>query len=133
MSRKGNCGAAAGVVLFCLTAAVLGVIWRTSRPQTAPGEKHITVEVIHSGGSRAEFSYDTDEEYLGAVLVSEGLISGSEGMYGLYVETVDGETADYGADNGWWRLSCNGEDSLVGADAVVINDGDRFTWIYTAG
>lgn len=133
MNWKKGRGAAAGVVLFCLLAAGLGVIWRMSRPQTAPGEKHIVVEVIHSGGARTEFSYHTDEEYLGAVLVSEGLISGSEGMYGLYVETVDGETADYSADSGWWRLSCNGEDSRVGADAVVINDGDRFTWIYTTG
>lgn len=125
--------AAAGVVLFCLLAVILGLIWHSSRPETVSGEKHITVEVLHGDGSLAEFAYDTGEEYLGAVLLDEGLISGSEGAYGLYVETVDGETADYARDGSWWKLSCNGEDSQTGVDAVVIHDGDHYTWTYTSG
>ena len=126
-------GAAAGVVLFCALAVLLGVIWLSARPKTVSGEKHITVEIVHSDLSEAEFAYDTSEEYLGALLLSEGLIAGSEGAYGLYVETVDGETADYAVDGGWWRLSCNGEDSAVGVDAVVIHDGDQYAWTYTTG
>ncbi len=133
MSKQKKIGAAVGVALFLVLAVVLGVIWRTTRPEPVSGGKHITVEVIHSDGSEAQFTYDTDEEYLGTVLVNEGLISGSESDYGLCVETVDGETADFAADGSWWKLSCNGEDSQVGVDSVVINDGDRYTWTYTAG
>jgi len=133
MDRKKKFGAAAGVILFLVLAVVLGAVWIASRPETSPGEKRITVEVVHKDGGRAEFSYDTGEEYLGPVLVNEGLISGSEGAYGLYVETVDGETADYSADGGWWKLSCNGEDAQVGVDSVPVNDGDRYTWTYTTG
>ncbi len=133
MDRRKKFGAAAGVAIFLALAVALGLIWRVSRPDTAAGEKHITVEVVHKNGEEAEFSYDTDEEYLGTVLVNEGLISGSESAYGLYVETVDGETADYNADGSWWKLSCNGEDSQLGVDSVPVNDGDRYTWTYTIG
>lgn len=133
MSRQKKLGAAIGVALFLVLAAVLGVIWRTSRPEPASGDKHITVEVIHSDGSETQFTYDTGEEYLGTVLVNEGLISGSESEYGLFVETVDGETADFNADGSWWKLRCNGEDSQVGVDSVVIHDGDLYAWIYTVG
>lgn len=132
MNRK-KFGAAAGIVLFLALAVVLGLIWQATRPGTAAGEKHITVEVVHKNGDEAEFSYDTNEEYLGTVLVNEGLISGNQSAYGLYVETVDGETADYNADGSWWKLSCNGEDSQLGVDSVPVNDGDRYTWTYTIG
>lgn len=133
MNTKKRFGPAAGVVLFLALAVVLGVIWRVSRPGTAQGEKHITVEVVHKDGSEAEFTYETDEAYLGAVLAGEELISGSQGAYGLYVETVDGETADYSVDGGWWKLSCNGEDAQTGVDSVPVHDGDRYTWTYATG
>ena len=131
MTKRRLYGPAAGAVLFCLLAILLAAVWHSSRPAPASGEKHISVEVLHGDGSTAEFSYDTNEEYLGPLLLEEGLISGSEGAYGLYVETVDGETADYGADGSWWKLSCNGEDSQVGVDTVVIQDGDQYAWTYT--
>lgn len=131
MYNKKNRLVMAGVAAFCALAVLLAVIWTASRPETEAGEKHITVEVVHGDSSTAEFAYDTNEEYLGALLVREGLISGTEGAYGLYVETVDGETADYAADNSWWKLSCNGEDSQVGVDEVALRDGDQFTWTYT--
>lgn len=131
MNRKKNRRALAGAAAFCVLAILLAVIWQTSRPETEAGEKHITVVVVHSHNTTATYTYDTDEEYLGPLLVSEGLISGSEGAYGLYVDTVDRETADYAADNSWWKLSRNGEDSQVGVDEVVIHDGDQYTWTYT--
>lgn len=131
MEKKKKIGAAAGVALFCVLAIVFAVIWQITRPQPVEGGKHITVEVVHSDGSTAEFTYDTDEEYLGTLLLDKGLISGSNSEYGLYVETVDGETADFNADGSYWWLSCNGEDAQTGVDLVVINDGDRYTWTYT--
>lgn len=123
----------AAVALFCVLAAALTAVWLGTHPDVWAGEKHITVEVVHGDGSSAEFTYDTKEEYLGALLLEEGLIAGSQGTYGLYVDTVDGETADYDANGSWWKLSCNGEDSLLGVDSVPIKDGDRYTWSYTVG
>lgn len=118
---------------FCALALGLRQVWQASLPETAEGSKTVMVEVTHADGSSAEFTYQTDLEHLGELLQQEGLISGSEGPYGLYVETVDGETVDYAKDQSWWRLTCNGEDVVTGVDAVVLHDGDRYEWFCTAG
>lgn len=132
MKRKYLCGII-GAAVFCALAFGLWRVWRSSLPETAEGSKAVAVEVTHADGSTAEFTYHTDLEYLGGLLQQEGLISGSDGPYGLFVETVDGETVDYARDQSWWRLTCNGEDVTTGADAVVLHDGDRYGWFYTIG
>lgn len=119
-----------GVACFCVLALVLAAVWQMNRPDTDGGTKHIKVEVVHGDGNTAEFEYDTDQEYLGKVLQENGLISGSEGEYGLFVDTVDGETAD-SHGGAWWRLTCNGTEAETGADSVALHDGDEFCWIYT--
>lgn len=132
MKKKYLYGVIAAAV-FCLLALGLRHIWQSSLPETAAGAKTVTVEVTHADGSTAEFTYQTDLEYLGELLQQEGLISGSPGDFGLFVETVDGETVDYATNQSWWRLTCNGQDALTGADAVVLHDGDRYGWFYTIG
>lgn len=132
MKRKYVYGAAAAAV-FCVLALVLWRVWQSSRPAAMEGEKTVTVEVIHSDGAVAEFTYCTELEYLGELLQQEGLISGSDSEYGLFVDTVDGETVDYARDQSWWRLTCNGEDAGTGADTAVLQDGDVYGWIYTTG
>ena len=122
-----------GAAAFCGLAILLAVVWKASQPPAESGEKQVTVEVIHSGGGQAEFTYETDLEYLGQLLREEGLISGTESEYGLFVDTVDGETADYSLNGSWWRLSCNGTDAETGVDGVALHDGDTYTWTYTVG
>ncbi|MBD5098887.1 MAG: DUF4430 domain-containing protein [Clostridiales bacterium] len=119
--------------IFVVLAVVLALVWHFTRPAPAVGAKHITVEVIHKDESTKTFTYDTDEEYLAEVLVAEGLISGDEGEFGLYVKTVDGETADYDVDQSWWALSINGEFAQTGVSATPVYDGDAYTWTYTVG
>ena len=123
----------AAAAVFCALAFGLWRVWQSSLPETAEGEKTVTVEVTHGDGSTAEFTYQTDLEYLGELLAQEGLISVTPGDYGLFVETVDGETVDYARDQSWWRLTQNGQDVTTGADAVVLRDGDRYGWFYTSG
>ncbi len=118
---------------FVVLAAVLALVWRSTRPAPAEGAKHITVEVVHKDGGAKTFTYHTDAEYLGQVLVDAGLISGDSSEFGLYVTTVDGETADYDADQSWWALSVNGEFAQTGVDATPVRDGDAYTWTYTIG
>ena len=125
--------AVAGTVVFCALAVLLLVIWNQYRPAAVEGEKSVTVKVIHGDGTEKSFSYRTDEEYLGTLLEAEGLISGTASQYGLFVDTVDGETASYEKDGAWWKLSCNGEDAQTGADSLVLTDGSIYTWSYTVG
>ena len=116
---------------LCLIVAVMWAVWNFTRPNSNTELKQITVEVCHKDETCNTFTYETDAEYLGEFLLEEGLISGTEGAYGLFVDTVDGESADYSVDGGWWQLLCNGESSATGADAVVLEDGSLYTWLYT--
>lgn len=121
------------VVAFCAAVLVLLGVWHSTRPEAQTGVKSITVEVVHKDGSETSFAYETDLEYLGELLKREGLISGTEGQYGIFVDTVDGEAAVWEVDGGWWSLACNGEDAQTGVDDVVIEDGSVYTWTYRNG
>lgn len=118
------------IAAFCVLAALLLGIWISNRPMPANGEKAVTVEVFHKDGHAAEFSYQTDKQYLGDLLLAENLIAGTESVYGLFVDTVDGEAVS-GGD--WWKLSCNGEDAATGVSAVVLRDGDVYGFTYVEG
>lgn len=114
------------IAFLVVVAAVVGIYFAT-RPQTQEGAKEITVTVVHKDGTSKDFTYRTDEEYLGPVLTAEGLIVGEGGMY----NTVDGETADYAADQSYWALYVGEEYAMQGADETPIADGDVFKWVYT--
>ena len=123
---------AAAALLLVLAAALL-CVYHYVRPAAGAGSKRISVTVIHKDGSEKDFAYQTDAEYLSEVLLSEGLIVGEEGAYGLYVTTVDGEEADYAVDGGWWCLTKDGAEWTYGASATALADGDRYEWTYTVG
>lgn len=118
--------------LFLVLGILLTVFWLSTRTPPQGVTKNISVEVIHADGSEASFSYVTDHNYLGNLLEEEGLISGSDSPFGLFVETVDGETANYAEDGSWWQLLCNGEEVPTGVDGVTILDGAVYSWIFTA-
>lgn len=117
--KKAWLPAAALVVVALL---LLG-IWYVNRPQGQAGDKTITVEVVHADESSREFTYQTSEEFLGPVLIEEGLVQGEESTYGLFITTVDGETAE---GNQWWCITQDGQMVETGADTTPIADGDHF-------
>lgn len=119
-----------GAVVLVLAAA-MACIYLTTRPATSAGAKEITVEVVHADQSSKTFTYRTDAEMLGEVLLAEGLVQGEIGQYGLYINTVDGEDAIYENDGAYWALMVSGEYAVTGADATPIQDGDSFQLIYT--
>ncbi len=120
----------AAVALVAVVALMLG-IWLLTRPETQEGAKEITVTVVHKDGSEKVFTYHTDEEYLGPVLLSEGLVEGEQGPYGLYIKAVDGVTADFDVDQSYWSLYVGQEMAMQGADTTPIADGDSFRLVYT--
>lgn len=120
------------VALVACIAVVLG-IWMANRPETAAGSKEITVTVVHKDGTSKDFNYATDEEYLGPVLLEEGLAEGEEGPYGLTIYVVDGETADWNVDQSYWALFIGEEYATTGADGVALSDGGVYKLVYTIG
>lgn len=118
------------VALVAVLAIFIGVYFAT-RPATSQGAKTVTVEVVHKDGTEKTFTYHTDEEYLGKVLVDAGLVAGEDSQYGLMIQTVDGETADYNADGAYWAFYQGDEYALQGVDQTPIADGDAFRLVYT--
>ena len=114
----------AAAVLAVAAALMLG-LWYFNRPQARAGAKTVAVEVVHGDGASKEFSYNTPAEYLGELLVDEGLAQGEQGAYGLFITTVDGETARDSLRQ-WWCITKGGERVDTGADATPIADGDHF-------
>lgn len=121
-----GCGA---LVVACLLAAVLYI---QTRPGTTEGAKAIDVVVVHGDGSEATFQYQTDAEYLGDVLTENGLVEGTESSYGLFITTVDGETADDSLQQ-WWCITQEGEMLSTGADQTPIADGEQYELTLTEG
>ena len=121
-----GCGA---LVVACLLAAVLYI---QTQPGTTEGAKAIDVVVVHGDGTEATFQYQTDAEYLGDVLTENGLVEGTESSYGLFITTVDGETADDSLQQ-WWCITREGEMLSTGADQTPIADGERYELTLTKG
>ena len=120
------------VALIACVAVMLGIFVMT-RPETVAGSKTVTVTVVHKDGSEKVFTCKTDAEYLGTVLVDENIVAPNYGEVGLYIDTADGETADYNVDGGWWQVFIGEESAMVGADQIPIADGDTFKLVYTIG
>ena len=120
------------VVALAVVAAALVLVWRLTAPTGETGAKTVTVQVIHSDGTSKDFTVETEEAYLGPVLVSEAVVEDNQGPYGLYFFTADGETADEGAQE-WWKLTKDGEMVNTSADATPIADGDHFELTFMVG
>ena len=123
-----------GIAAVCLAAVivVLLLVWRMAAPKGTAGDKQITVEVVHGDGSSKDFDLKTQEEYLGPVLVAEGVVEDNQRAYGLYILTADGETAN--EDNQeWWQVTKGGEKLNTGADSTPIANGEHYELTLTVG
>lgn len=122
----------AAAVLVVLAAILAGVSF-AARPTTTAGAKTISVSVVHADGSEKQFRYHTDAEYLGPVLLKEGLVEGENGPYGLTISVVDGEKADWNENQSYWALYVGEDYAATGADSTPVKDGDSFKLVYTIG
>ena len=93
----------------------------------------ITVEVINSAGEHTDHTITTTASMLADALLEAGFVEGPVEEYGLYITTVDGETADWNTDQAYWALSQNGEYLMTGASDTPIHDGDHYELTYTKG
>lgn len=114
----------AGAVLALLVIAAL-LLFVFTRPAGGGGSKDIVFQVTHSDGSVKEFDISTDSENLRGALEQEGLISGEESSYGLYVTAIDGETADDSLSQ-WWCFTKDGVMLNTGVDDTMISDGEHY-------
>lgn len=124
-------------IIFALAAlaavlVVLFAVYYFTKEKTTAGSKTITVEVVHKDGKSVFFEYTTEKEYLGEVLTEEKLVDGENGEYGMFITTVDGETAD-DSNQEWWCITKAGEQLNTSADKTPIADGNKFELTLTVG
>ena len=118
---------------FLVLVGLFAGLYLSTRPDGVSGLKSVTVEVIHSDQSTKIFQFQTELEYLGDLLLSEGLVVGEQGAYGLYIKEVDGEVADYAVNKAYWALFHGDNYASQGADTTGMEDGDVFSLVYTVG
>jgi len=121
-------------VVLVLLVAVFAIVYTQLKPETHEGAKTITVEIVKGDAGTRTIEINTDAEYLRAAIdeFDDKLLAGSESEYGLYIQTVDGVTADSNATE-WWCLTQDGGDVFTGVDTTPIADGDKFEITLTVG
>lgn len=88
--------------------------------------KHLTVRIIADGFEEKTVTVDTDAANLRGALESvDGLISGEESQYGLFVTAVNGIAAD-SAKQQWWCFTRGGEQLMTGVDDTPVADGETY-------
>lgn len=130
MSKNKKRIIALALLLVLVAAAIFAYV--QFGPQAKAGDKTISVTVVHADSSEKEFEISTDAENLRDALEPEGIIEGSESEYGLFVTTVDGETADDSLQQ-WWCFTKSGESLMTGVDDTMIADGDSYEITLTTG
>ena len=107
------------VALLVLLVGFFGIKAITDK-DVQQGNKTITIEVVSNVDNLNEkIEIKTDEEKLGPALLNE---EGYEIVDGM-VTTVKGINLG-DSDSEYWHISINGEDSQVGANDLIIKDGD---------
>jgi len=121
-------------IVMALIAGLL-IVYFTCIQKPQEGSKTITINVEHLDKEKYKDSVitiKTDEEYLRKAVESIKLVDGTESEYGLWIKTVDKETAD-DAKQQWWSLYVNGEFGSFGIDEQPVADGDSFTFKLVEG
>lgn len=124
-----------GVIALVLVGVIFGAVYMIAGPKAQKGSKSYTLEVVDDQGEIKKYEGTTDAEYLREVmdeLAEEGGFSyeGTDGDYGLYIESVNGLVADYNTDGAYWSIYVNGEYGQYSADLQPIADGDEFRLAY---
>lgn len=129
MNKKKMAGIAVIVVLF----AVMGLVYSAFREKPVAGSKSVTLEVVDSAGTVTKYEVETDAEFLQQVMdEAEGLqYSGTDGEYGMMIDTVNGEVASYDVNKAYWGFYVNGDYCNYGIAEQPIEDGDVFQIAYT--
>ena len=102
------------VMVFALTAC--------GAKEEVPAADAVSFKVVVTDleGNETAFEYTSSAASVGEALVAEGLIEGHETEYGLYIDTVNGITADWDADQTYWAFYINGEYATTGIDGTEI-------------
>ena len=120
-------------ILSALVCAVLilctfGCTQKPTEGETNAYTTEFKFSVTDTNGKTTDFTISSNKKYVGEALQDEGLISGEEGQYGLYVKTVNGLTLDYEKDGMYWALYINDVMATTGVDMTEIKPGEVYSF-----
>lgn len=132
VKKTNKTGIIAAIAVLAI-AVIFGAIYFMFREKPVEGSKNITIEVVNKAGESTMYTLRTDAAFLReAMEQTEGLtFSGTEGEFGMMVDTVNGEIADYNVDGGYWGFYVNGDYCNYGIGEQPVEDGDAFSIVYT--
>lgn len=111
--------------LLIVLLLIFTFIYTHVRPIGNNEKKTIYVTVLDQETAGDRFTITTEEAFLRGALEQIDLIEGTESEYGLYVQTVNGVTADE-SKHQWWCFTEHGEELYTGVDTSPITDGAEY-------
>lgn len=123
-----------GMILALVALIILfAMLFVTFRAKPVDGTKNITIEVVDNTATSTLYEITTTADFLQeAIEETEGLeVTGTDGEFGLMVDTVNGIRADFTLDGAYWSFNVNGDYCNYGISEQPILDGDKFQIIYT--
>ena len=110
------------MISLLLALAMVFVLTACGAKEEAPATDAASFKVVVTDleGNETAFEYTSSAASVGEALVAEGLIEGHETEYGLYIDTVNGITADWDNDQTYWAFYINGEYATTGIDGTEI-------------
>ena len=122
-------------VAAIVIAAVMGTIFLTAKPAVNTGKKHVVLEVKDDKGEMKTYTADTNAAYLVDLMdelqnSSDFSYDAQNGDYGLFIQTVNGKTADYSIDHSYWAVYVNGQYGSYGISEQPVADGDTYLLAY---
>lgn len=113
-------------VLIC--ALLTGCSFGTGKSETLKdgdtignGSTAFHFVITDEKGKETNIEVKTDETTVGDALQKLHVISGTEGDYGLFVDTVNGITVDYDKDHKYWAFYVDGEYASTSVSKTKID------------
>ena len=119
------------VLIAAMALTITGCSNNESENPAGNTEKSFVFKVIDLDGTEKSFDITTEAKTVGEALLNEKLISGTDGDYGLMVDTVNGIKYEYTADGAYWAFLINGEYANSGVDTTEIVDGATYSFVAT--
>ena len=110
------------VCIVLVAAMALCITGCDKKPQEDAVKKSFTFLVVDPEGKETSFQITTSKSTVGEALMDEGLISGEEGPYGLYVLTVNGLTLKYEEDGMYWAFYEGENYAITGVELTPIDE-----------
>ena len=101
---------------------------KSSVIEKGEGENAFIFIAVDLDGNNTHYMIKTNKETVGEALIENGLISGDDSEYGLYVKTVNGITLDYDKDGKYWAFYEENTYANQGVDSTPIKEGGVYTF-----